>query len=248
MFSVVICTLGQRINELKKNLYSIKSQDFPSQVIVVSQGNHDEVKNVIIEVDLDCVHVINKGKGLSVARNIAMEYVKGDYLLFADDDNWYKEGIFKLIENKVKSCDVCCFQYFDIENNVAPKSYKHTRISSMSYLQLLKVSSIEIVINLRRVGKENILFNENFGLGTENKSGEENLLLTSLKRKGYKISYEPIIISYHPAKQKTSNIKIYNSSYFITKKHLFRAMYGRFWGDFVFGIFYFKKKVSSLLK
>ena len=250
LINVIICTLGTRIDDLKKNLISIQKQNCSTEVILVTQGNHELVGNMISDINVKIIHVKNYKKGLSLARNEALKYVTGDVLLFGDDDNWYKEDIFEYIESNLitNKIDVCCFKYFDHLKDIFPKQYMSSRVNNMSYFQLLRVSSIEIAINLRKVKKSDLHFDENFGLGTSNPSGEENLLLTYLKKQSYKISYLPEIISYHPAKLRLANESIYNEKYFKTKRKLFKKMYGQWVGEFINFAFYLKKNISKLFR
>lgn len=249
MISIIICTTGERIKELSRNISSIINQSYPVQLIIVSQDNHQKIEKVVQEVSIEIQHIKNYEKGLSVARNVAMKFVKGDILLFGDDDNWYVDNIFRDIETFMfeNNYDICCFQYYDITNNISPKDYSKSKKNNLSYMKLLKVSSIEIVINLKNVDKEKIRFNESFGVGTENPSGEENILLTTLKKTGYKISYEPKVISYHLAKAKLNNTNVYNKSYFLVKHKLFKVLYGKILGSVIYFMFSFRKKMRRKL-
>lgn len=241
MVNIILCTLGNRIDEIIRNLDSLTKQKIKLRVIIVTQDNHKIIENLIKLYNYEIVHICDNGKGLSRARNIAMQYVNDGFVLFADDDNWYGNNLIEEVIDIMSKQNIMigCFKYYDPNLKCFPKNYKQKYIKSLSYLKLLKVSSIEIVINLNLVNKNDIIFNENFGVGTSTPSGEENLMLTNLKKKKYIISYFPIVLSYHPYKQYNSNV--FDESFFNEKKRLFKELYNPFIGYILFLSFKIKK-------
>ena len=127
MISIVLATLGNRIDEIKRLLDSLEKQtnnDF--EVIIVSQDNHDLVENIIKEYKINYKHKKLNKKGLSLARNEGLNYVSGDIITFSDDDCWYPYDSFERIKNifeKSKS-SVCCFNIYDPLSNQYYKNYK----------------------------------------------------------------------------------------------------------------------------
>lgn len=241
MLNFILCTNGIRTHEIKRSLDNLNNINDDFQVILVCQGNFDDIEKIIKNYKYKIIYIKDKGKGLSRARNIGLKYIEFGYIFFADDDNWYTIETLNhsLFYMQKYECDIGIFQYYDPDLQKYPKDYKNSYIKNLSYLRLLKVSSIEIVIDANKVSKKDILFDENFGVGTEIPSGEENILLTSLKRKNYVISYFPSILSFHPYKS-FNNTKI-DKKYFKEKKNLFKRMYGNVLGTFLYLIFKLKK-------
>lgn len=246
LVNIVLCTTGSRIDELKKNLNSLLRQDSKIFLIIVSQGNHNAIEEILKDYPLDHLHIKDTGKGLSRGRNLAIQYLKKGILLFADDDNWYPDHSIDYVNNYLISnnSDIVCFNYYDIDNDLSPKKYPSKRINSLSYRMLLKVSSIEIAINLNQVRLSDIKFDETLGIGTSIPSGEENKLLTELKIKKYRIEYYPFVLSYHPYKLR--NTKKLDKVFFASKKQMFEKIYGQNKGKIVYYVFYIKKKIFSL--
>lgn len=243
MLNFILCTTGNRIYEIKRNLDNLININYNFKVILVTQGNFLEIERLIKAYKFNIILIKDEGRGLSRARNIGLKHVSNGLIFFADDDNWYTNETLNqsLIHMQRNECDIGIFQYYDPNLQKYPKDYKKSYTRNLSYLRLLKVSSIEIVIDANKVSKKDIIFDENFGVGTINPSGEENLLLTELKKKKYRIAYFPFVLSYHPYKRNNNNK--FDDSFFKHKKLLFQELYGRYIGLIFFCLFKFKKKL-----
>lgn len=236
MISIILPTLGDRISELKRLFDSLISQTYKNfEIILVSQGNFAKIENLIKNYELNIKHIRSNRKGLSVNRNIAINYVNGNIIVFSDDDAWYFEESLEIVKKEIKNKDVVCFQIFDPVNNEQYKNY-NTHKSNVNRLQILKKSSIEICINLSRVKKEKLKFNEKFGLGTYVKSGEENIFLKRILDNGNKIHYVPIVFVYHRKKINTKLDKMFLKD----KIKVFREIYGILLGTILFSLLILK--------
>ncbi|MGL5652665.1 MAG: glycosyltransferase family 2 protein [Paraclostridium sp.] len=230
MISIILPTLGNREYELKRLIKSLNQQDKESfELIVVSQGNHELVSNILKEGNFDCKHIKMNSKGLSKARNEGLKYVNGNIVTLGDDDCWYPNNIFKQLENIIKKeqIQIGCFRILDLEKNEMYKNYRDEIKKSISELDIFKVSSIEIFINLDIVSIEFVKFDEKFGLGAIYKTGEENILLNDLYKKRYKISYMPITAVYHPKKESNNS---FNEELSFCRGAVFKRMFGNFKG------------------
>lgn len=208
MISIIVPTLGRRKSDLIKLIHSLENQDKDSfELIVVSQENHDLVEEILNYTKITTKHVKIGKKGLSIARNEGIKYANGNIITFGDDDCWYPEGIFSYVEDLIKEqqLEVVCFNIYDPHKNKLYKKYKQNKKLKINELDIFKVSSIEIFINLDKVKKKDIIFDERFGLGAKYKTGEENIMLNDLYKKKYMISYMPKVVVYHPIKQKKNN-------------------------------------------
>lgn len=209
MISIIVPTLGARKECFKRLIESLENQsNVEIELIVVSQENHHIIADILENSNLNVQHLKIDKKGLSIARNEGMKYVKGNIVTFGDDDCWYPKGIFNEIEktfNEVNT-DVACFKILDPIKDKLYKNYKNKKIECMNELNLFKISSIEIYINLDNVNKDHIIFDEEFGLGAVYKTGEENILMMDLHRKGYKITYLPKVVVYHLVKESNETL------------------------------------------
>jgi glycosyltransferase involved in cell wall biosynthesis len=216
MISIVLPTLGNREKELHRLFDSLQRQTNQQfEVIIVSQDNHEKIDEIISNYSFLFQHVKISKKGLSHARNIGMKYVQGNIVTFSDDDCWYKEDAFEQVIQffQQNNSSVACFQIYDPIKNEYYKKYPRERKGQLTFKDIFRKSSIEIFINLDSTDKNDIWFDEDFGLGAIYPSGEENLFLSCIYRKGYKISYHPNIVVYHekPSMESRLNLKTFTS-------------------------------------
>jgi glycosyltransferase involved in cell wall biosynthesis len=247
LISVIIPTLGTREKEMVRLLESLNKQTYQQfEVIVVSQDHHDRVETMLdsFKDKLTIIHLKSELKGLSIARNLGLSVVSGDIVTFSDDDCWYPlEGFGKVISNmnQFQSPDIFCFQIYDPEQKEFYKNYHDTYIEKLNTRQIFQRSSIEIFIKLGRIQKEELFFNEQFGLGAKYPSGEENIMLNQLHKKGYSLTYINEVVVYHlkPSQQSRLNIKTFNS-----KGPLFKEMFGPVFGSVMLTALFVKKYKS----
>lgn len=241
MLTFLLPTLANSIDDLTRLFNSLEkqtNQDF--ELIIVSQGNHDQLAELLSNYSFTFNHIKIDKKGLSLARNVGLPHVNGDILTFADDDCWYKEDTVDYIHEVFSdsSRQIVCFQHFDPDKNEYAKNYPNEEQRNLSNRRVLQQSSIDIFVHTGRVPDYKIGFDESFGLGTKYKSGEENIYLMDLKNKGYQIDYIPKIVSYHPNKEKLKNLDF---DMVVGKGPLFKRLFGGPTGFAMFVAFYFKK-------
>lgn len=100
---------------LQRCLDSIPIRD-DVQVIIVDDNSDPEIvdfehfpglNSINVEVYFD-----KTGRGAGRARNVGLEHVKGQWILFADADDIFEKGITQIFEDlKTKDCEIL---YFDI--------------------------------------------------------------------------------------------------------------------------------------
>ncbi|MTN46358.1 glycosyltransferase [Turicibacter sanguinis] len=103
-------------NYLDKCLYSLYEQTFKNfEVICVNDGSLDKSEEIIdkyIELNNNIFKKINKiNGGLSDARNVGLDYCKGQYVMFLDSDDWIEkeclEDMLSLLEETDSDVVVC---------------------------------------------------------------------------------------------------------------------------------------------
>lgn len=246
--SILLPTLGARIDELKRLFISLENQNNKSfELIIVSQGNHKIIEELLREFSFKYKQIKIDKKGLSLARNIGMKYVSGNYVILADDDAWYAEDSINKIIKEMKSNDeeIICFKIFDPISNKYYKNYSKHKVN-VGTIQLLKKSSIEICFNLIKINKSKIIFNEQFGLGAKFHSGEENLLMNALRKEGYKIKFVNKTIVYHRIRK---DIQI-DEGFIKSKAEVLKIILGKFGAYIYLNLILVKniKKINSIGK
>lgn len=218
-------------------------------ILIVNQS-----KNNTLLSDYPSVRIINSTNfGLSKSRNLAIENAIGKILIIADDDVIYqKDFIKKIIEAHNKYDKATIINFCAIKEKEAYlKKYPNRSKIQLNTFEIFNISSIEMTINKEKLDSVGILFDENFGLGSDFEMGEETVFLFDLKRKNQQISFENQIIVKHESL--TSSNKIDNlHKYYIYGALLTRVVVTNytFWllTKLFFDIKQKKIKVSSFFK
>ena len=197
--SILVPTLGTRSKELIRLFESINQQTYKDiEVIVVTQGNHDVVCEILNQVKLkDAKQVKLDRRGLSIARNEGLKYATGDIVVLSDDDCWYPvnaiERISDLFSNNPRK-NILLTQIFDPNKDKLYKDYPKSEGVIKNKIELLRKSSIEITFRRGVLAEE--YFDERLGLGGEFCSGEEvDFLIRNFIRDTF--YYVPQITVYH---------------------------------------------------
>lgn len=166
-------------------------------------------------------------KGLSRNRNNLLRLAEAPLCLIADDDVSYLPGAFEEIIKTFRDnpdTDIATFRFLESTSPIPssslpallpsydilseespspfnfPKSYPPAPLPLNSTFKGYYIASIEIAFRRVPVLDSGILFNENFGLGSPNPCGEEDLWLHSLLKKGLTGCFFPLTIAVHPGK------------------------------------------------
>lgn len=185
----------------------------------------NQSKNKVLMSDFDTVKVVNTDEiGLSNSRNKAIENASKQIGLITDDDVIFAENFKKDILaafEKTTSASVITFNHQRIGDSGSQKSW----ITAFNHDQksIWNVSSIEIAFKLDEIKKNNIAFDEHFGLGSFFETAEEFLFLKSALNKNLKVCFSPEIIVSHPqfssGKNEGSDALIYGRAALFYKLH-----------------------------
>ncbi|MEG1996131.1 MAG: glycosyltransferase family 2 protein [Oscillospiraceae bacterium] len=135
LFSIIIPVYNS-CDFLKNAVESVARQEFDDcEIILVNDGSTDaspslceQIKNTYKNVTV--IHQQNKGS--AAARNTGINASHGEYLLFLDADDEYKDGVLNFLASVIatRKFDVCCFGYCNvniIKNSKVYKSFFHRR-------------------------------------------------------------------------------------------------------------------------
>lgn len=112
-FSIIIPAYNAS-GHIKKALESIKSQDFKDyELIVVCDSCTDDTEEIALNYGASTVCVNFHNDGLT--RSKGLDFAKGEYVLFMDDDDWWlHEYVLTQIDDKLKkenNPDVLAFSF-----------------------------------------------------------------------------------------------------------------------------------------
>lgn len=214
MVQVLVSTMNQIDYSLLEQMH------IQTDAVVVNQCDRESEEKFEY-----CGHRItwinSKTRGLSVSRNICLNHADGEICLLADDDLYYVDGYETIVLKAFQDNPDCAIIRFIAEGIEKPfKSYP-SKEQKITFLQSLKVSSVEIAIRREAIG--DIRFDELIGAGTKYYMGEENAFLAECLRQRLKIKYIPeTILRLHIGKSSWYNGM--NESYFVSRGAAFAAM------------------------
>ncbi len=169
---------------IKQALESIYAQNYSNiEIIVVDDGSTDNTKEILQQYK-DIKYFYIEHKGISVARNTALENAKGEYIAFLDSDDYWLPNKLNTQMQYFKDhpdCEIVFTKYenfFEDEKLKTNKRAMHEKMMEKFLKQYLPSSIIK---------KE--LF-EKYGNFDENFSGvEDTEFLYRLLKKGVSISH-----------------------------------------------------------
>lgn len=228
----------------QSNLDIVLKSKIESDVVIVNQCNlNNYYEDISSGKKIRMISTTERG--LSRSRNLAIKNALGDICLVTDDDESflpnYEKKIIDAFEN-IPEADVIVFQVERLDGSV--KKYP-SKQKKLSFLDCLKVSSIEIAFKRKSIIEKNIIFDETVGSGVTKAGGEENIFLHSCLRNNLSIYFVPeTIVQLNNSASQWMN-SIYSKEYFIdrgkfTKKLLYGKVFATIYA-FYFALFKWKE-------
>lgn len=121
-------------NHFRRCIESIINQTYTNlEIILIDDGSTDGSSEICDEYAgkdnrIICVHQSNKG--VSIARNIGLSLMTGDYISFPDSDDFLDSNAYEYLMELMKkhNCDVINFEYYITYSN---KEIEHLLTDSM---------------------------------------------------------------------------------------------------------------------
>ncbi len=231
---ILITTTNENIERIKKELLSELIKNKSIDEVVISHQIFDKVtkpQKYLTKGKVKYFYMYDKG--LSKNRNNALKHSKADICHICDDDLIYLKNFDKIIKEeyeKNRDYDVITFQA------VNEGGIKHFKVEEGMHNRksILGISSWGITFRRKVILKNNLKFDEEFGLGAKYCVGEENIFLKDCLDKNLNIKHMDKAIVFH--KDESSGIQ-YRDELINSRIKVFIRMFGFFGGVFV--VFYF---------
>ena len=137
--------------------------------------------------------------GVAKSRTRAIWLARGEYLVFADDDIVFNEdGLTAAISylDSNPKLSLLLTQASDPSGNLR-KQYPKSK-TKLGLLNSARAATYEMIIRVDAVRQFGVVFDENFGAGSENYLGDEYIFIADLLRAGGRGEFVPITIATHP--------------------------------------------------
>lgn len=144
-------------NYIRECLESLFSQTYTNfELIIVNDGSTDNslkiIKEYIDEYPEKIVLLNQENQGVSEARNLANNYIRGDYLIYIDPDDYLHPDYLKklVLEIEKNKADVAVCGYEVFYDDIKGKNYKKKYNVSVELLNGMTVA--EMMMNLHLEG------------------------------------------------------------------------------------------------
>jgi glycosyltransferase involved in cell wall biosynthesis len=207
-FTLVVATVG-RTNELKRFLESLKIQTYRDFEVIIVDQNPPGFLHEVLDPFQESFPILRLRSeiGLSRARNIARDHVRGQIVAFPDDDCWYAADLLERVESLLANhpeWDGLTGQPLDPANLGGFPWYD--KKSGTVDIKNVFHRSCSITIFLRSQALQTVgAFDEDLGRGasTGMVAAEETDYLIRGIRRGLSLFYLANVHLYHCALEKT---------------------------------------------
>lgn len=117
--SFIIPIFNDKIDDIKKCIESIKSQNINYEIILINDGSSDTnidsfCKKIITG---DVKYIYQKNQGSAAARNNGLKHATGSYIVFVDADDDLKQNFFDSVRKKwLAEITIFDYSYNDDDN------------------------------------------------------------------------------------------------------------------------------------
>lgn len=202
LISIIIPTIG-RSTELEALLHSITHSTYKHyEIIVVDQNRMMIADDVILKYNdiLPIQHIKVNFIGVSKARNYGLQFAKGQYLFFPDDDSELFPDTLALSVESLKSTGADVLFGKSVDRTFADSVTVFSDKSGYLSLKRYEKMFIEFTMFIKKNTFLKFLYDESFGVGTFYGAEEGHDLVLRMLHKKIVIFYTPEIRIYHPQK------------------------------------------------
>ena len=202
--SLIIGTLN-RAEYLSRCLESLDRQTYKRfEAIIVDQSTNDETEKLVQNLDCDWIKYKRvEYKGLSKARNEAIQMATGDVFCLIDDDAYYKSDYLQKVVEHIKNNSkwiISGFMKDGLTNRDFVDYSKVPEGKSLSYWRITRYCPSPAISFTRELIDSVGVFDEDFGVGAKYGAAEETDLLLRAKKKGFSIVHYKDVKAQHPHK------------------------------------------------
>lgn len=197
-----------------------------TNVIIANQADKYDYEESTIE-NKRVVFITTNTRGLSRNRNVALQHISGDIILFCDDDcilpNDYERIIIDEFHNHPKANAIKF--YCESSNPERPLSFKKPKAFKKASVHNALSAGV-VVLAIKRIVLErgNYRFNESVGAGTKYYCGEDSIFIKQLIDDNTGLYLSPTSMGI-VRQEGSSWFSGYNEQFFVVSGYLYGLLY-----------------------
>ncbi len=177
---IPVYNAGKYLNKCIDSILRQTYQDF--EIILVDDGSKDDSGSICDaykdkDERISAVHTENRGP--AAARRTGVEIARGEYIVFADADDWIDKDMLSamMLEIQTSCADIVCFMLKEVDEQGNVLSIKHVeteRLEMTTRLQMMRnlhgtrlIDSGPCAKMMARILFENIDYCENVTIGED---------------------------------------------------------------------------------
>ena len=212
----------------------IEKNNIKCDVIIANQTNKESFQEM--KTGINSYKLISTAtKGVGKNRNIGIQHITGDIILFADDDLIYNDDMEENVVaafSKFSDADVIIFGLAYSKNGVVFKT-KTCTTGKLPLLKSMKYGACALAIKRESLQKTGLKFNENFGGGCIYSRGEDSDFIINCYKHGLKVYTYDYVLGV-TSKDSSTWFTEYNEKYFYDTGALARNTFGIFAFPYIF--------------
>jgi hypothetical protein len=192
-----------------------------TDAVVINQCDKESMITINFkENKIQCINT--KDRGISKSRNLGIKNITSDIVIISDDNIKYTKNYLEIIEKVYKenpSYDIIAFNIRRSDDRLIKKTK-----GRIGYLKSMRISSPQLTFKINVIENKKIYFDEEFGTGTNNYMGEENIFLYDCLKNNIRILSVDTCIGEKLNIRKSTWFSGFNKKYFNVKGACFFRM------------------------
>lgn len=219
---VLLSVINRESNE--DILNHLKEHNITTSAIVVNQSNFSSVH--LLEQSGSCIKIYNlEEKGVGLSRNTAIQRATNEFIIFADDDEYFHDGYESTIVDAFSMLSDADIILFNVKSlNEKRPSACNNNIKKVYWFNAMRYGAYQIAVRLSSLKKKRLNFSTLFGGGTIFGSGEDSLFLIDALNCGCNVYAYPAEIGIVKQEQSTW-FRGYDEIYYYDRGALYAAAF-----------------------
>lgn len=145
MISIIIPVYNVE-DYIKECLDSLLMQTYKDlQILIVDDGSTDKTMDMVKDYEdkfEDFTILYQKNQGVSVARNTAFDYIKGEYTIYIDPDDFLESDMLENMYNRAEkvNVDIVISEYYVYYDEKDSRNYiEKYRVDPRKYITIMRL-------------------------------------------------------------------------------------------------------------